>query len=329
MKLLKQLFCIHSKSGKEGKMRKFIWNWIKQNVPGCRIDCDKTGNMFIVKGKSETYPCIVAHLDQVQEKHSKDFICYESEEIIIGYSRKNRRQEGLGADDKCGLWIALQCLKNYPALKVAFFVGEEVGCKGSSKADLKFFENTRFVIEPDRRGNNDLITQISWTSLCSDEFIKDCGYKTFGYHEANGMMTDIEELKERGLAVSCINLSCGYYDPHTDHEFIVKEDLMNSLRFVEHIIENCTRVYPHVDEDDIYSRSGSGYYDLYYSDLYDEMYELVSMHPEMSFGDVEACYKGSYPHINRAELEAAYDMAREDVIFWHKESAAANSKVLF
>ena len=40
------------------------------------------------------------------------------------------------------------------------------------------------------------------------------------------MMTDVLELKEKGLKVSCLNLSCGYYEPHTDHEFTVKKDLL-------------------------------------------------------------------------------------------------------
>ena len=61
-------------------------------------------------------------------------------------------------------------------------------------------------------------------------------------------MTDVQELKERGLQVSCINLSCGYYEPHTDHEFTIKKDLMNCLSLVEHIIENCTEPYPHQPE---------------------------------------------------------------------------------
>jgi hypothetical protein len=265
----------------------------------------------------------------VQEKHSKDFICLESEDIIIGYSPKRREQQGLGADDKCGIWIALNFLREYDNLKVAFFVGEEIGCKGSSKANIEFFSDCRFVLEPDRRGNSDLITSISWTSLCSDEFLNDIGFKDFGYKETDGLMTDIEALKENKLAISCINLSCGYYNPHTDHEFVVKADLLNCLNFVRHIIETCTKVYPHVDEDDIYSRYryDGGYGDYYY-DLYDEMYDVISVHPELSFGDIEAAYKDSYPGINRAELEAAYDQAREDIIFWQQEEKRAASRKL-
>ena len=42
-------------------------------------------------------------------------------------------------------------------MKVAFFVSEEIGCVGSRNADMGFFEDARFVIEPDRRGYEDLI----------------------------------------------------------------------------------------------------------------------------------------------------------------------------
>ncbi len=326
--LLKQLFCIHSKSGKEGKIRKFIWNWIKQNVPGTTIICDKPGNMYITKGKSESYPCIAAHLDQVQERHSKDFRCYEAEDVIIGFSQKRREQQGLGADDKVGIWIGLRCLQEFECIKLAFFVEEEVGCKGSEQADMEFFKDCRFVIEPDRRGSDDLITQISWLPLCSEEFLKDIGYKQFGYKETDGMMTDIEALKENGLALSCINLSCGYYKPHTDQEFIYKPAVENCLHFVEHIVRTCTKVYPHVDETTRYEKQNY-YYDDFYDDYYREIYDLLSVHPELSFGDIEAIFKDMYGNkINKMELETSYELAREDVLFWNDQQEEETTKKL-
>ena len=88
------------------------------------------------------------------------FIAYEAEDIIIGFSPKRKEQQGLGADDKVGLWIGLMCLQKFDCLKLAFFVEEEVGCRGSDKADMEFFRDCRFVIEPDRREANDLITVI-------------------------------------------------------------------------------------------------------------------------------------------------------------------------
>ncbi len=108
---------------------------------------------------------------------------------------KNRRQEGLGADDKNGIWVALKSLERYDILKVALFVSEEVGCIGSGEADLSFFDDCRFVIGVDRKGRNDLVTEINWMSLCSDEFLRDIDAERFGYRQASGLITDVGALK--------------------------------------------------------------------------------------------------------------------------------------
>ena len=245
MELLKQLYCIHSKSNKEDKMLSFLIDWLFRELPGANIEMDKTGNLYVSKGEAETYPCIVAHIDQVQTNHSDDFEAIETNDIIFGYSQKNRRYEGLGADDKNGVWVALKCLLKYDVLKVALFVGEETGCVGSNNADMDFFDDCRFVLQCDRRGFDDFITEASCTELCGKEFTDDVHFDWFGYKESHGMMTDVMTLKENGLKVSCVNISCGYYKPHTDDEFTIKYDLLNCLYFVEYIIENCIDVYPH------------------------------------------------------------------------------------
>ena len=100
MELLKQLYKIHSPSGNELAMKKFIRRYVKEHIPRAKIRTDKMGNLYIIKGIAKSYPCIVAHLDQVQRVHSKDFTPIETKELIFGYSPRNRRQEGLGADDK-------------------------------------------------------------------------------------------------------------------------------------------------------------------------------------------------------------------------------------
>lgn len=245
MELLKQLYCIHSKSNHEDKMLEFLINWLFANLPNAEIEMDESANLYVTKGVSETYPCIVAHVDQVQTLHSDDFQAIETSEIIFGWSSKNKRHEGLGADDKNGVWVALKCLLKYDVLKAAFFVGEEIGCVGSDKANMDFFSDCRFVLQCDRRGFDDLITEASLTELCSDEFAKAIHCEWFGYKESSGMMTDVMTLKENGLKVSCVNISCGYYKPHTDDEFTIKNDLLNCLSMVEYIVENLTDVYPH------------------------------------------------------------------------------------
>lgn len=260
MELLKKLYTIHSKSNKEDKMLEFLVEWLFKNLPeDTQVEMDKKCNLYVKKGVSETYPCVVAHVDQVQTLHSDDFEAVETNDIIFGWSRKNKRKEGLGADDKNGVWVALKCLLKYDAIKAAFFVGEEIGCIGSSAADMDFFKDCRFVLQCDRRGYNDLITEASCCELCSKDFVNAIHASWFGYSEAHGMMTDVMTLKENGLEVSCVNISCGYYEPHTDDEFTIKDDLLNCLYFVEHIIETCTDVYPHTYVYKPYSYPYAGY----------------------------------------------------------------------
>lgn len=263
MELLKALYGIHSPSGEEKKLKKFIKRYVSENINNVLIEHDNAGNVYFTKGTAETYPCVVAHLDQVQKKHSEDFVTLIDEGLAIGYSPSMKRQEGLGADDKNGLWICLQCLKEFDVIKVAFFVGEEIGCAGSSRCNMDFFKDCRFVVQPDRKGSSDLITSISCGEICSKEFLADITPELFGYKPTSGLMTDVLELSERNVGISCINLSCGYYSPHSDEEFTVIDDLLNCLEFVKHIIRTCTKVYPHTYEDKYTWRGSYGHSWMY------------------------------------------------------------------
>lgn len=168
-----------------------------------------------------------------------------NKKLVFGYNSANRQHCGIGADDKNGIWICLKSLEESAVLKCAFFVAEEVGCAGSHRADMLFFNDCRFVLECDRKGNGDMVTQANMTALCSEEFIRDVAPQDYGYKETQGMLTDVIALKSRGLNLSCTNLSCGYYYPHSEHEFTNVEDLKNCLDFVRHIIRDCRGVYKH------------------------------------------------------------------------------------
>ena len=206
---------------------------------------DKTGNIYAVKGHADTYPCVISHIDEVHRNKTGNYRAYVvADEIVIGYDHQRKCQTGIGADDKNGIWICFKMLEHFKNMKCAFFVGEETGCIGSSRADMDFFNNCRFVIQCDRKGNRDMVTQISGTALSSDEFISAVEPEKYGYAECAGLMTDVYTLKTRGLSVSCINLSCGYYNPHTGTENTILGDLMKCYRFVSHII----RTHKHISE---------------------------------------------------------------------------------
>ena len=53
--LLKDLYCIHSKSGREKRIRRFIKKWLKANVPEAVVTQDNTGNLYITKGVAVSY----------------------------------------------------------------------------------------------------------------------------------------------------------------------------------------------------------------------------------------------------------------------------------
>lgn len=301
MKLLTDLYKTYSPSSKEEEMKKFIIRWIKENCRNTRIAKDKKGNLYITKGRSLTYPCLCAHLDQVQRVHHIDFEVYRSEDILFGYSKKFKQYQGLGADDKNGLWLCLTCLEKYDAIKVVFFVEEETGCHGSQKAIMSFFDDCRYVLQIDRKNGCDFITTIGgWTPLCSKEFIEAAQLSKFGYKEEIGMMTDVEILKENGLKVSAANISCGYYEPHTDHEFTLWSELQNCLAFVQNIIETCKEVYPH--ELDGYS------FDAYDRQMEEDEYtDIIAHHltecPNLTAKDIMDWYDGMFFYLKKEDFE--------------------------
>lgn len=295
-RLLKKLYAIHSPSGKEDKIIAFLISYLK-SLPGVKLGRDSYGNLYAWKGESESYPCIVAHLDQVQRNHPRDFRAIETRDIIFGYSAKEHSICGLGADDKNGIIICLEAIKKYDCMKVVFFKEEETGCHGSSRAEMKFFEDCRYVIQCDRRGNSDLITNIGCSDLCSEKFIQDIGPEKWGYKEETGMMTDVETLKERDLSVSAINMSCGYYNPHTDEEITVKRDLEKCWHLVQHIIEDCAETYPHEVGDN------EGYFGYDEWEIEDEIHSIIQQDPTMTASDLYDMYQTNYPMLRLEDFE--------------------------
>lgn len=238
--LLKTLFKINSPSYKEGDMIKFIFNYVKKNLTGVSIKKDKYNNLYLTKGVlngNENYPCLIAHMDEVHEVNKNKKIV-EVDNFIFGFDPVYGERVGIGSDDKNGIYVALTLLKYIPKLKVIFTTGEEVGLVGASKVDLTFFNNVGYLMQCDRRGHTDLITRTNGIDVSSDDFI----YDTFGicdeygYSENTGTCTDVGEIISRGVAVSGCNISCGYWDEHTDDEFCYVPALENCLNLVYLII---------------------------------------------------------------------------------------------
>lgn len=216
-------------------------------IPNITRETDDYGNLYVTKGKSETYPAFVAHLDTVH-KIRESFVVVETElNYWFSYSEDDGFQQvGIGGDDKCGIIACLELLTKLKIAKCVFFLDEEQGCKGSAAGKLEFFDDCRYAVQIDRKGGGDIIVKGSGTELCSKDFeelLETLG-KKYEYKSTFGASTDVVKLKDRGLKISACNLSAGYYNPHTKQEYIDADELLNCIDFCAAIAKIKT-VYPH------------------------------------------------------------------------------------
>ena len=273
MELLKQLYTIHSPFYREWPMICFIHEYIRQHVPEADVQMDSWGNLYVVKGEGlkvkdnelKGYPTLVCHLDQVQELHSDDFCVKEEDGTLYGWSEKNQQREGLGADDKNGIWVCLRCLEECQHLKVFMAVGEEKGCIGSNHADMSFFADSLYVLEPDCKGGEEIHTNLKGIPCASPDFeqalldanaplgrrtlatigTQECSTFNVQYSITPGMGSDIFALTLNGIGVSCANIPAGYHLPHKDDEYTVIAELEHTLAFIQHFVTTERRRFPH------------------------------------------------------------------------------------
>ena len=150
---------------------------------------------------------------------------------------------GIGADDKNGLWIINRLLHVKPVLKVALFVqeerdGEMAGCRGSRACSLNFFNDVRYLLAVDRKGDCEVVTVGKGdVRLCDDSMFPVAVLQKYGYGCVPGGRTDVVALKERGLETPCCNIACGYYNAHKSDEYTIFTHLEKALAFVCELLE--------------------------------------------------------------------------------------------
>lgn len=235
-KLLENLLLIQSSPDNNIKMSHYLCKILRTHKIPYRID--NTGNIIARKGTlapGEYYPTIVAHYDTVH-----DLVTDYTVQKTRTTHNKTRYSSptGVGGDDKVGLALALWIAITKPKIKLVFTVGEESGCIGANALTPEDFTDSGYLIEPDRRGNTDLITSYMGSTTANADFhsiAKEAAF-THGYREESGLVTDVFELQSNGVDLSAINLSVGYYEPHSNKEYVILEDAIRSLHIIRTII---------------------------------------------------------------------------------------------
>jgi di/tripeptidase len=303
--LLKEVLSLPSVSGDESMVRDYIIEYAKTN----NIDyyVDKKGNLYLTKGSDymtsgEYYPCVVAHMDTVHRSHSdlienkvrlkiESSVYNEGEEgeftTLIAKHPETDAQTGIGGDDKCGVYVCLEMFNRFDVLKGAFFVEEEIGMKGSKEADDNFFSNVGYAIQFDAPSSNWISEVCSGVRLFDDEFkgeikgtLNECGYTNF----SNDPFTDVNQLASK-YDFNCLNLGCGYYRQHSNSEYVVVNEVYDSINAGEKLISKLgliKYVNKKVVKKPILNESNYNYgydfdeYDEYVGDEFDEVADTLT-----------------------------------------------------
>jgi len=125
---------------------------------------------------------LVAHLDTVF-KYPVTQLYYDREKNVA-FS-----PDGLGADDRAGVFAILQILKTDLRPSIIFTTDEEQGGIGAAQLTLQYpqcpIPNLKYLIELDRQGSTDAVFY-----ECDTADFKDY-IESFGFLEAKGSFSDI------------------------------------------------------------------------------------------------------------------------------------------
>lgn len=209
---------------------------------------------------------LTAHMDTVHKKPVTHYVIKEG---------RITSPQGIGGDDRCGVFIILSLLEKGYRPTVLFCEDEEIGCVGAEKfvAQGKWdLSDHKYIVELDRRGSNDCV----FYSCDNDEFIKYIE-KVTGYKEAYGTCSDISILAP-AFGIAAVNLSCGYYNEHTLIESVVWNEMINTVEATARLLDDASKAkqYEYI-EAPVYYRSqyytnkynSYDYYDDYYDNYYD------------------------------------------------------------
>lgn len=251
-KLLKELYLIRSYSGFEEPIRRGIMNFLDSlKIPYINFN----GNILGFNHPGE--PLFSAHMDMVNTEGYKlrgdEYRLDENHVFTIDNDTcirlyrgrdnegKPNQQTSLGADDKNGIWVILSLLQMGKNINFAFCHSEESGGEGSrqivsDEECAKFIAGCAYGIIIDRRNAGDIIGYDNNYCLCLDDRLKTFSDEhNFGYKPVRGSISDADRFS---ALVECVNLSCGYYEPHTSREYTNLNELWNTFNFCVKILED-------------------------------------------------------------------------------------------
>lgn len=227
---------------------------------GFVVDIDPWGNISAVRGRGP-YILLNAHMDSVGENQIGPIIYDEEKQIFR--KRKAKGDIGvLGGDDKAGIAIILSIAKQTTLpMKVLLTVMEEpphmsrgIGHFVLDSGGYLFFDDVVFTVVLDRGGMREIIPCYRFTTsvpmvgsipgtknpLCASDAMVDL---------IRAISAEVGSPFKRAVGSACdmgvilyfspsVNLSVGYFNPHSRDEYVVPGYTFEALRLAAAIINN-------------------------------------------------------------------------------------------
>lgn len=174
---------------------------------------------------------LVAHVDTVFKEKPED-VFYDRVKNVLW------SPQGLGADDRAGVFAIINIVKSGLRPHIIFTTGEEMGGLGAqvlTYREPKPFAEMRYIIQLDRRGKDDCIFY-ECDNVKFVEYIK-----SFGFHEEYGSFSDISELCPT-WRIAGVNLSIGYKNEHSLIEILYIDYFLSTVEKVKKMLKDVNNI---------------------------------------------------------------------------------------
>ena len=202
----------------QNSLKKVLSSFLKRHYP----KVIETKEYIYAEG--EIPIALVAHMDTVFKKPPSEIFFDERHNVIWS-------PQGLGADDRAGVFAIVQIIRGGQTPHVIFTTAEEYGALGAmklSKLDCPF-TNLKYIIQLDRRGSDDCV----FYECDNEEFVE--YIESFGFTWNYGSFTDISELCPP-WQIAGVNLSVGYRDEHSATEVLFVGQLLSTINKVKKML---------------------------------------------------------------------------------------------
>lgn len=236
-KQLEDLLDIHAPSGKEKPVRRYLKPILDELMDS--VEIDTYGNLLATKTIGNGRGAVVmlsAHMDTVRGVQPDKIVIEDSG--VYTAQLPSGKQTVLGADDRAGIAIVLEVIRNIPesfngVVKVAFSREEEIGCVGAERMNPSFYQDVDLAIVCDRKGSRDIVAGSGY-AFCSNmvgQFLEGVGeLADMDYKCVEGGTSDACTFSESGI--NSVNLSVGYYGEHTAKETLVFKEMRDTAKLI-------------------------------------------------------------------------------------------------